>query len=157
MTLELRKKYSLRVGDHKIVLLKKAYESEFHVLAKALVYALYLPVYPDLTVEKGIEDRYKPDAVALDAGGSVIFWAECGAVKPEKVGKILHKFRRAHFVFVKQPAHVRPFIQILEKIVRSLKHPVRAEVIAFPDDFERFIDAKGYITIGREDCQISSL
>lgn len=30
MNLELRKKYSFRVGDRKVVLIKKAYESEFH-------------------------------------------------------------------------------------------------------------------------------
>ena len=150
MNLELRKKYSFRVGDQKVILIKKAYESDFHVQAKALVYALYLTDYPGLTIEPVIDDRYKPDVVAHDDRGQVLFWAECGSVKPEKIGKILHKYRQAHFVFVKKRAHIRPFLKIVEKVAGKLRHPVRVEVIAFPDDFSAFVGDKGYINISRE-------
>ena len=69
MTLDLllRRKWTLRAGDRQVVLIKKPYESTEHVVMKALLWALYLPDYPDLTVEVGVGDRYKPDVVALDS------------------------------------------------------------------------------------------
>ncbi len=150
MSLELRRKYSFRVGDQKIILVKKAYESDFHVMAKVLVYALYREQYPSLTVERVIGDRYKPDLVAEDDAGHILLWAECGAVKPEKITKILRKFRKAQFVFVKKASHVRPFLLTLNKIVAALKYPVRVEVIAYPENLERYIDDKGDVHVTRD-------
>lgn len=125
-----------------------------HVLAKALVYALYLDEYPGLTIEPVIDDRYQPDVVAVDSEGQVLFWVECGAVKPEKIAKILHKYRGARFVFVKKPARIPPFLKIVGKIIGQRKHPVRLEVLGFPEDFERFTDDKGHIGLTHEDFKI---
>jgi hypothetical protein len=43
-------------------------------------WALYLPLYPNLSVEIGVGDRYKPDVVALGEDGRPLFWAEAGQV-----------------------------------------------------------------------------
>jgi len=64
---------------------------------KALLWALYLPHYPELTVEISIGDRYKPDVVALDAQGSPVFWGEAGQVGLTKIRSLLRRHRRTHF------------------------------------------------------------
>ena len=67
--LPLRRKWTLRAHGNQVVLVKKPGESGEHVIMKALLWALYLPLYPDLTVEVPVGDRYKPDLVSLDAQG----------------------------------------------------------------------------------------
>jgi hypothetical protein len=71
----LRRKWMLRTQDRQVVFVKKPHESDTHVLMKALLWALYLPAYPELTVEIAVGDRYKPDVVALNARGEPLFWA----------------------------------------------------------------------------------
>jgi hypothetical protein len=68
------------LGDRKLVLVNRPAESARHVLLKALVYALYLPAYPNLAVELPIGDRYRPDLVALGAVRPVApsWYACCG-------------------------------------------------------------------------------
>ena len=42
-------------------------ERAVHVIMKALIWALYLPEYPESRVEVRIGDKYKPDVVQLNA------------------------------------------------------------------------------------------
>ena len=42
----LRRKWTLRAHDRQVVFVKKSYESDTHVLMKALLWALYLPDVP---------------------------------------------------------------------------------------------------------------
>lgn len=62
--LMLRRKWTLRAHGEQVVFVKKRNERAEHVLMKSFLWALYLPDYPDLTVEISIGDRYKP-AVSL--------------------------------------------------------------------------------------------
>ena len=78
MALHIRGKYTFRAHDRKIVVVKKRGERVEHVLMKALLWALYLPQYPQATIEVKVGDRYKPDVVALDTRGEPVFWAEAG-------------------------------------------------------------------------------
>ncbi len=52
----LRRKWTLRAHGRQVVFVKKPVESSTHVVMKALLWALYLPQYPDLTVEIAIGD-----------------------------------------------------------------------------------------------------
>lgn len=45
----LRRKWSFRAGKRQIVVVKRAQESAEYVLMNALLWALYLSDYPDLT------------------------------------------------------------------------------------------------------------
>jgi hypothetical protein len=54
-------------------------------MLKALLWALCLPNYPDLTVEVSVGDRPKPDVVALDWQGLPRFWGEAGDVSVAKI------------------------------------------------------------------------
>ena len=83
--LPLAGKLTIRAGGRKLVLVKRAWESERHVLLKALIFALYVPAYPGLAVERAIGHRYKPDLVEMGDDGSPVFWAECGETSRQKL------------------------------------------------------------------------
>ncbi len=56
--LRLRRKWTFRAHGRQVVFVKEPVESTEHVVMKALLWALYLPDYPGLTVEVGIGDRF---------------------------------------------------------------------------------------------------
>src|SRR5262245_27029364 len=103
------KKFTFRFGDRKIVFGKMSYEPEFHLYAKVLAYALYHKQYPTLRVEPKLDDRFSPDLCAIGFDGSMLLWAECGNVSMHKVDKLFKKYRKAHFVFVKEEKDVPAF------------------------------------------------
>ena len=61
--LELRRKWTFRAHGQQMIFIKKTMESSMHVWTKALIWALFLTDYPDLSVEPSMELRYKPDLV----------------------------------------------------------------------------------------------
>jgi len=81
----LRRKWTLKAGNKQVVFVKKPIERSSHILMKAYLWALYLPHYPDLSVEVGVGDRYKPDVIACAADGRPVFWGEAGKVSVEKI------------------------------------------------------------------------
>ena len=89
-------KFTFRVGGQKLVVVKKPVEHLRHVVMKALLWALYLPTYPQLRVEVSIGYKYKPDLVALGSEGP-LFWAEAGHVGNQKLNRVLKRFPRTHF------------------------------------------------------------
>ncbi|MCD4779273.1 MAG: hypothetical protein K8S27_01815 [Candidatus Omnitrophica bacterium] len=149
---QLEQKYTFRIGGHKIILFKKHLERVVHVYSKALVLALFHRQYSNLLVEHSIEDRYKPDVVALDDQARPLFWAECLAVKPEKINKLLNKYRKTYFVFIRSVATLDSFTRIIAKIKKKSKHQATVEVIALPDDFDDYIADDGHIQIRKRDC-----
>ena len=105
----LRRKWTLRAHGRQVVFVKKPYESDTHVLMKALLWALYLPAYPELTVEIAIGDRYKPDVVALDARGEPGFWGEAGDVTTAKIRSLARRYRDTHFALAKWDTRLEPY------------------------------------------------
>ena len=83
--LTLRRKYALKAHGRRIVLIKKAYERHSHVMMKAFLWALYLPIYPDMLLEIYVNDRYKPDVVDLDDLNIPKFWGEAGRLGLNKI------------------------------------------------------------------------
>ena len=96
--LVLPRKLTFRAHGRKLVLVKRPWESERHVLLKALVFALYVPSYPDLVVERAIGHRYKPDLVQLDLGGRPAFRAECGETARDKLVLLARAIPATHLV-----------------------------------------------------------
>jgi len=99
--LALPRKWTFRAHGEQVVLVKKAFESAAHVWMKALLWALFLPDYPELSVEIDICGRYKPDLVQLDNRGEPVFWAEAGRVGRRKMSALVQRFRSTHLVFAK--------------------------------------------------------
>ena len=78
--LYLRRKLTFHAHGRTLVLVKRSNEKIEHRLMMALLWALYLPRYPDLRVDVPIGARYRPDLVQLRPEGQPLLWAEAGEV-----------------------------------------------------------------------------
>ena len=143
-----------RVSAHgkTLVLTKRSVERSLHVITKALLWALYLPRYPDLKVEVSIGTRYKPDLVALDDSGKPEFWGESGEVGKRKIETLCHRYRSTHLVFAKWgPVHHQKAAMFAE-IARETKRSAPVELLFFPEDSrELFVAEDGKITVSRQE------
>jgi hypothetical protein len=150
--LYLRHKWTLRAHGRQVVFIKKANESARHVLMKAFLWALYLPDYPDLTVEIAIGDRYKPDVVALDDEGRPRFWGESGEVRVQKIRALARRYRSTHFALAKWDTRLDPYASIIKSSLQNLNRQAPIDLLGFPpDSAERFIADDGHIHITRAD------
>ncbi|HEX3050128.1 MAG TPA: hypothetical protein VHP83_05690 [Aggregatilineaceae bacterium] len=145
-------KWMLRAYDKKVVFVKGFSERPEHVIMKALLWALYLPVYPNLTVEVGVGDRYKPDVVALDDEGKPVLWAEAGQVSMEKIRSLVRRYRSTHFVIAKWATRLDPLIALVGDALDSSTRCAPFDLIYFgSDSAQRFIDAEGNVRVRLED------
>ena len=146
--LKLRRKWTLRAHGRQMVLLKKPFESDIHVFSKAFIWALFLPAYPNLSVEIQVGGRYKPDVVQFDDNGEPIFWAEAGQVARRKIRTLVQRYRSAHLVFAKWNQDLMPLHRILKKELGAVQRRAPIDLISFPaESDERFIKADGTIQI----------
>jgi hypothetical protein len=138
-----------------MVFIKKALEGDTRVLAKVLLWALFLPNYPELSVEFRIGNRYKPDLVQLDDHGTPAFWGEAGKVGARKIRTLVRRFRSTHLVFAKWNMNLLPLQKIIQKEIQFTLRKEPGELISFPPDSEqRFIHADKTIQISLKDVQI---
>jgi hypothetical protein len=148
----LRRKWTLRAHGEKVVFVKRSVESARHVVMKALLWALYLPQYPDLVVEISIGDRYKPDVVSLDRWGDPRFWGEAGEVGVDKIRSLVRRYRRTHFALAKWDTALDPYTDLVAPILEDVRREAPFDLIAFTaDSAERFIDDSGEITVSFDD------
>lgn len=152
--LYLRRKWTLRAHDKRVIFYKKRNESSRHVFMKAFIWALYLPQYADLRVEVSIQDHYKPDVVALDWRERPIFWGEAGEVGQRKIRTLLRRYRHTHFVMAKWDTRLAPYIDIVQRAAKKRARHAPFDLIRFPaDSAERFISADGVITLQHSDLE----
>ena len=151
----LRRKLTVRAQGQSLVLIKRPIESAEHVLQKALLWALYLPQYPNLRVEVHLPQpsRYKPDLLALDAYDEPVFWGECGVVAQDKLRFLLSRYRHTHFVFSKWDTRLDPFADLIQKALPNNRRTAPVELIGLPDGAERYIGENGAITITPADFE----
>ena len=144
-------KFTFRVGGQKLVVVKKPVEHLRHVLMKALLWALYLPTYPQLRVEVSIGYKYKPDLVALSPKGP-LFWGEAGHVGNQKLQRVLKRFPQTHFAFAVWGASLASMESRIRRQTRSANRKAGIDLIRFPEDASpRFIDPRGNIRIHPDD------
>ncbi len=153
LDLVLPRKLTVRAHGRKLVLVKRAGESERHVLLKALVFGLYVATYPQLTVEVAIGKRYKPDLVALDGEGQPTFWAECGEIGRDKLAHLLRAYRRTHLVIAKQTGSLDPYLAVARSLRPTEERTPPVEFLNFPPDAHRFLCADGEIAVSFDDCE----
>ena len=131
-----------------MVFIKKSFESDIHVLTKAFLWALYLPDYPELSVEIRIGDRYKPDLVQTSDNGVPVFWGEAGRVGQKKIHDLVYRYRSTHLVFGKWDVNLEPFEKIIKKETASIRRSAPVDLISFPaDSDDRFICPDGTIRV----------
>ena len=150
--LKLRRKWTFRAHGKQMVFIKKTFESDIHVLTKAFLWALFLPDYPNLSVEIHIGNRYKPDLVQFDDNRDPVFWGEAGRVSQRKMHALVHRFRTTHLVFAKWNMNIEPFWKILKKQTAGFSRSAPVELISFPaDSDQRFIRRDGSVQIAFKD------
>ncbi len=155
--LMLPRKWTLRAHGEQVVFVKKANERSAHVIMKALLWALYLPQYPDLAIEIRIGDKYKPDVVQLadSTPGAVArpeFWGEAGAVSAAKIASLVRRFRDTHFALAKWDTRLDPFEALVRKALDGVKRGAPFDLIRVPPDAaERFFDGRGNIDVTFDD------
>jgi hypothetical protein len=147
----LRRKLTLRAHGEQVVFVKRKHERIEHVWMKAFLWALYLPDYPDLHVEVDVDDKYKPDVVAMDARRDrPRFWGEAGHVGPEKLTTLLPRYPDAHFVIAKWDTSLQLVREHIDTIDVDRSAPI--DLLRFPaDSAQRFINEKGQISVSWAD------
>ncbi len=153
----LPRKVTVRAHGRKLVLAKRTWESERHVLLKALVFGLYVPSYPDLFVERATGHRYMPDLVALDSHGDPVFWAECGETARDKLAHLVRAFAATHLVVAKQATSLVPFAEIVDSAAPPKGRSAPIELLNFPDDAARHLGQDGEIDVTFADCEVVRL
>lgn len=145
----LRRKLTVRAHGQSLVLVKRPIESAEHVIQKALLWALYLPRYPNLRVEVPLPQpsRYKPDLLALDELQEPKFWGECGEVAIEKLRFLLSRYRRTHFVFSKWDTRLEPFAEFITRATPNNLRTAPVELISFPPIAAEWINSDGSIVV----------
>ena len=148
-------KYTFRFKDKKIVFGKMAQDTEQSVYAKALVYALYYKEYPTIRVEAKIDERFQPDLCAVGYDGTMLFWAECGNVSFSKIEKLFKKYRKAHYVFVKEEKEIPTFEKNLKRYLKDVHTLPLVDIVVYPENFkEWWVSEEGDVFIRKDDVNI---
>jgi hypothetical protein len=153
--IRIPRKWALKAHGKQVVFVKGLYtESSEQVLMKALLWALYLPQYPDLTVEISIGDRYIPDVVSLDEWRKPRFWGEAGQVGVEKIHALSRRFKDTHFAIAKWGKRLDSIAGIVSDALEKIERRAPFDLISFPtDSLTRFIDPKGNIHVSFEEVE----
>ena len=154
--LKHNKKYTFRFGDKKIIFNLSYNEPEFYVYAKALAYALYHKDYPTIRVEaKMDEERFQPDLNAIGYDGAMLFWAEVGNVSLSKIEKLFKKYRKAHFVFVKEEKDIPLFEKQLEKRAKDIHSLPLIDIVVYPQHFKDWwVSEEGDVFVPQDDVKV---
>jgi hypothetical protein len=144
----------MRAHGRQMVFLKKPFESGMHVLTKAFIWALYLPDYPNLSVEIPVVGRYKPDVVQFDDTGEPVFWGEAGQISRRKIRTLVQRHRSTHLVFAKWNQDLAPLHRIVKKEMGTVCRRAPVDLISFPaESDEHFVQPDGTIQITFKDIQ----
>ena len=152
----LRRKLPLRAHGEQIVLVKRKQERIEHVWMKAFLWALYLPDYPTLSVEVSVDDRYKPDVVAMSTRvgpdprrARPVFWGEAGHVSPDKIEALLPRYPDTHFAIAKWDTPLDRTQDPVAPALRDTSRSAPVDLYRFPpDSADRFIE-NGVVSIHR--------
>ncbi|GAB4515820.1 MAG: hypothetical protein OHK0046_19890 [Anaerolineae bacterium] len=149
------RKWMLRAHGQQNVFTWNRQERSTHTLMKAFLWALYLPQYPQLSIEIFIGDRYKPDVVALpelpdprQALDAPLFWGESGQVGRDKIHNLVRKYKSTHFAIAKWGVSLEMHRRMVEKELKGVARTAPFDLLHFPaDSLKRFIDGDGNITV----------
>ena len=149
------RKWQLTAHNQRNVFIWGRQERSAHTLMKAFLWALYLPQYPQMSVEIRIGDHYKPDVVAMPQTPSIysttnapLFWGESGQVGRDKIYELVRRYPATHFAIAKWDSALRPYVQLVEAALEGVEREAPFDLLTFPaDSVERFIDKRGNITL----------
>ena len=127
--------HDFNLAGKRMRLWQRAGESYEHILMKALGYAMFAPVYPNLEIETRVGLRYKPDLIAYNEKGDFAFWGECGQNAIRKTHWILKHTRTEKMVLFKISASAHQLIkQIREEIPEKYRADGKLTLINFVNE-----------------------
>lgn len=151
-----RRRWKLHANGQQIVVVRGTNERFVHPLMKALLWALYMPLYSNITVEIRIGDRYKPDVVAFAPDdprfreNEPIFWGEAGQVKKEKIQALVKRYPDTHFAIAKWETNLRPLHGVVLDALDGVKRNAHFDLINFQEGSESFVDDDGNVALSFE-------
>jgi hypothetical protein len=132
-------------GGHRRLIIARAREETLENFALRLAgYVLFWPLEPQVEISPKhpavAQVEYKPDFLALNAGGELVLWGECGNVSLKKLDKLTRRFPGARIVALKAtPAEGR---QLRANLEEAADRHHRIEILSFqPGDFDVWRDA----------------
>jgi hypothetical protein len=97
----------------------------------------------------------QPDLCAFDYDGTMLFWSEVGNVSLAKIEKLFKKYRKAHFVFVKEQQDVPAFDKHLQKLAKSFLSFPLIDIVVYPSHFQEWnVSPEGDVYVRKEDVEI---
>lgn len=152
--LALRRKWTLRAHGRQMVFVKRPHERTAHVVMKALLWGLYLPQYPDLSIETQLADRYEPDVASVGADRRPRLWGEAGQVTPTKIRSLAKRYRETHLAISKWATRLAPHLAIVKKAIAGIERSAPTDLVIFPEDAaERFIGESGTVRLTHDDLE----
>jgi hypothetical protein len=115
--------YDFELAGRRVRLWKRLGESYEHVLMKALAYAMFVPLYPGLEIERRVGLRFKPDLVAQGPDGRFLFWGECGANSVRKTAWLLKHARVERLALFKMESGVAQLAEQLRSAIAPRYRP----------------------------------
>lgn len=157
-----RRRWLLKAHGQHIVVVRGTNERLTHPLLKAFLWALYLPQYPQVTVEVAIPDRYKPDVIAYDSQRLAyttqpVFWGEAGQVGAQKVVALVRRYPDTHFAVAKWDTPLNTFLPWIQAALVGVRRRAPFDVISVPDGCADCIDADGVIHLTFADVRMVQL
>ena len=127
--------HDFNLAGNRVRLWQRTGESYEHVLMKALGYTMFAGEFPAMEIEVKIGLRYKPDLIAKDASGNLLFWGEAGANSIRKTSWILKHTRTKKLVLFKIGRNVATLIeQLRDEIPVKYRAEGRLTLINFGKD-----------------------
>jgi len=158
-----RRKWKLYAHERHIIVVNGTREKFTHPLMKAFIWALYLPTYPNATIEVRIGDKYKPDVIALTDSHDLynpsapLFWGEAGQVGRDKIKSLVRRFPDTHFVIGKWDTRLTNLEEMVTDIIDGYPRNAPFDLLNFPSGCEKLIDDDGHINIAFADVQMVRL
>lgn len=152
-----RRRWRLHAHGQHIVVVRGTRERFVHPLMKALLWALYMPLYPNITVEVQIGDRYKPDVVAFGGddprfrANEPVFWGEAGQVKREKIQAIVKRYPDTHFALAKWEKNLHSYQTLVASALDGVKRNAPFDLISFREGSEHFVNEDGHVNVTFDD------
>ncbi|MBI5630004.1 MAG: YaeQ family protein [Elusimicrobia bacterium] len=122
-------------GSRKLLLVPGPNETGEHLALKLAAYLLFWDWEP--VVEASAKhpalaaQEFIPDLMALDQGGEIRLWVECGQVSLHKLGKLLRRLPQARIVALK--ADERQARRLRKDLGDCLERSKRVEIWAWPE------------------------
>lgn len=142
--MKIRCDLHLNGGSRKLLIVPGASETGEHLALKLAAYLLFWELEPQVEVSAkhpALADfEFMPDVLALDEGGGVKLWVECGKVTMHKMDKLVRRLPYARLVVLKETE--REARRLRSDLAEGLEKGARFEILAWPgESFREWLGA----------------